>query len=129
MATISYLEYSDRDMKYARDMFSLANYDPCGRFCQQAVEKRMKHYIEHNGTVDDLSLLHTHALVKLYSRICEIKKIPVNKKTRGDLYQLTSYYFDTNYPAEDGNVELTEAMATEAITIMLDVCNWVDADA
>ena len=127
MATISYLEYSNRDMKYARDMFSLANYDPCGRFCQQAVEKRMKYFIEHNGTVDDLSLLHTHALVKLYTRICEIKNIPVDATQRGNLYQLTAYYFDTNYPAEDGNIELTKAMAEEAITIMQDACDWVDA--
>ena len=126
MATISYLEYSNRDMKYARDMFSLGNYDPCGRFCQQSAEKRLKHYIENNGATDDIMLLHTHALAKLYARACEIAGMPLDKAVRGDMYQLTTYYFDTNYPAED-NIELTKAMAEEALEITAKINAWVDS--
>jgi len=126
MASISYLEYSNRDMKYARDMFSLENYDPCGRFCQQSIEKRLKYYIEQHGSTDDLRLLHTHALAKLYFRVCELAGLEVDKEIRGDLYQLTTYYFDTNYPCEE-NVELTKNMAEEALDVATRVNDWVDS--
>ena len=126
MASISYLEYSNRDMKYAKDMFSLENYDPCGRFCQQSIEKRLKYYIEQNGTTDDLRLLHTHTLAKLYYRVCQLAGFEVDKIIRGDLHQLTTYYFDTNYPCED-NIELTKDMAEEALDVAVKVNNWVDS--
>ena len=126
MAVISYLEYSNRDAKYARDMFFLGNYDPCVRFCQQSVEKRLKYYIEQHGTTDDLPALHIHSLSRLYYRVCEIAGSDVNRATRGDLLQLTTYYFDTNYPSEM-NIELTQDMAQEALDIMTKVNNWVDA--
>jgi len=125
MAIISYYEYSNRDMKYAIDMFTCKNYDPCGRFCQQSVEKRLKYYIEQHGIMDDLRILHIHSLPKLYLRVCELTGNKVDKIVRGDLYQLTSYYYDTNYPSEE-NVELTEEMAREAIDIATKVNNWVD---
>ena len=126
MASISYLEYSNRDMKYARDMFSLENYDPCGRFCQQSIEKRLKYYIEQKGTTDDLRLLHTHTLAKLYYRVCQLAGLEIDKIIRGDLHQLTTYYFDTNYPCED-NVELTKDMAEEALDVAEKVNSWVDS--
>ena len=126
MAVVSYLEYSNRDMKYAYDMLKLENYDPCGRFCQQSVEKRFKHFIETSGTTDDISLLHTHSLVKLYNRVCELTGIQPDRVVRGDLYQLTIYYFDTNYPSQD-NVELSKEMAEEAIEIAVRVNNWLDS--
>jgi len=125
VATISYLEYSNRDIKYAKDMFSLENYDPCGRFCQQSAEKRLKYYIETHGTTDDIMILQTHSLAKLYTRVCEIAGVPFNKTVRGDMYQLTTYYFDTNYPAED-NIELTKEMAEEALEVAAKINAWVD---
>ena len=125
MAVISYLEYSNRDAKYARDMFYCGNYDPCGRFCQQSVEKRLKYYIEQHGTTDDLPALHIHSLSKLYYRVCELAACQADRATRGDLLQLTTYYFDTNYPSEM-NIELTEAMAQEALDIMEKTNHWVD---
>ena len=126
MASISYLEYSNRDMKYAKDMFSLENYDPCGRFCQQSIEKRLKYYIELHGTTDDLLILHTHSLAKLYFRVCELAGYEIDKIIRGDLHQLTTYYFDTNYPCEE-NVELTRSMAEEALDVAGEVNDWVDS--
>ena len=125
MAVVSYLEYSNRDLKYARDMFGLKNFDPCGRFCQQSVEKRMKHFIETNGTNGDILLLHTHNLVKLYNKVCALAGVTPDRATRGDLYQLTMYYFDTNYPSED-NIELTHEMAQEALEITERINAWLD---
>jgi len=113
-------------MKYAKDMLLLNNYDPCGRFCQQSVEKRLKHFIELNGTSEDVYILHTHSLAKLYVRVCALVGAEVNKNIRGDLYQLTTYYFDTNYPCEE-NVELTQGMAKEALEIATDINKWVDS--
>ena len=126
MAVISFYEYSVRDMKYAYDMLKLGNYDPCGRFCQQSVEKRFKHFIEKHGTSDDFKLMHTHNLVKLYLKVCVFSKSVIDRAVRGDLYQLTAYYFDTNYPSED-NIELTEEMAEEAVKIAEYVNSWVDS--
>ena len=126
MAVISYLEYSDRDLKYARDMLTLENFDPCGRFCQQSVEKRLKHFIEKNGTTNDLTILHIHNLAKLYVRVCELSDKKPDRAVRGDLYQLTTYYFETNYPSED-NIELTKDMAEEAVKIAEYVNEWVDS--
>jgi HEPN domain-containing protein len=125
VAVISYLEYSKRDLKYAHDMFSLGNYDPCGRFCQQSIEKKLKHYIEKNGTAENMLMLHTHNLVKLYNAVCELSKTKPDRATRGDLYQLTVYYFDTNYPSEE-NIELTREMAKEAVEIAERINDWVD---
>ena len=125
MATINYLEYSQRDLKYAEGMFSLGYFDPCGRFCQQSIEKRLKHYIELYGTTDDFKFFHTHNLGRLYVKVCEISKSAANPIFRGWLAQLTDYYFDTNYPCAI-HVELTEDMAWEALDITRQVNEWVD---
>ena len=125
MARVSYLEYSNKDMKYAHDMYSLENYDPCGRFCQQSVEKRLKHYIELNGGPEDLYFLSTHNLKRLYEKVCQLTKSDVDYELLGKLSTLTDYYFDTNYPG-DFNIELTEEMAKEALQIAESTNAWVD---
>jgi len=126
MATISYLEYSNRDLKYAKDMFSMSNYDPCGRFCQQSVEKRFKYYIEHYGNGTDKFILVSHNLSKLYARVCELASISKDRVVVHEMLMLNSYYFDTNYPVKDGNIELTKEMAQEALEIAEKTNNWVD---
>ena len=126
MAKISYLEYSNRDFKYANDMFKCENYDPCGRLCQQTVEKRLKHYIEHNGNGRDKLILLTHNLGVLYERVCELASVAVDNAVVGQLSRLTRYYFDTNYPKEEGNIELTKEMAVEALEVALRTNDWVD---
>ena len=126
MATISYLEYSDRDHKYAKGVLTLGFYDPCGRFCQQSVEKRFKHFIELNGSPGDLKFLHTHNLGRLYDKVCELSGSVPNQEYRGWLSRLTDYYFDANYPKEI-NIELTEEMAIEALDITGKINIWVDS--
>ena len=125
MAIISYLEYSNRDARYAHEMFKAECFDPCGRFCQQSIEKRFKHYINKNGTAEDMYILTTHSLVKLYTRVCELAGVSADKAVKGDLATLTDYYFDTN-PKEDGNIELTKAMAAEAMEVATTVNKWVN---
>ncbi|MCL2349890.1 MAG: HEPN domain-containing protein [Defluviitaleaceae bacterium] len=125
MAAISYLEYSNRDYKYATGNFSLEYYDPCGRFCQQSAEKRMKHYIELNGNPNDMLILNTHNLGRLYDRVCALAGVASDSATRGNLSKLTDYYFDTNYPKEL-NIELTKEMAAEALEIAKSFNEWMD---
>ena len=125
MGKISYLEYSVRDFEYAKGNLSIGFYDPCGRFCQQSIEKRLKYYIEMHGTTDDLIILITHNLGKLYDRVCIISKTDQDLAIRGALSKLTDYYFDTNYP-KDLNIELTQEMAQEAIEITETINNWID---
>ena len=125
MAAISYLEYSNRDVKYAEDMYNCGNWDPCGRFCQQSVEKRLKYIIEINGDCADKPLFGVHSLVPLYRRVCEIKNASEDKSVRGDLYELSSYYFDTNYPKKI-NIELSREMADEALRVMRYMNGWAD---
>jgi HEPN domain-containing protein len=126
MAKISYLEYSNRYCKYAHGNFELEFYDPCGRFCQQSVEKRFKHYIEHNGENGDQAILLTHNLGKLYDRVCELSGNTSDDAARGKLSRLTDYYFDTNYPKNE-NIELTKEMAQQALKITKTVNDWVDS--
>ena len=126
MGRISYLEFSNRDRKYAHDMFKLENYDPCARFCQQSVEKRFRHYVELAGSPEDIMFLSTHNLRRLYEKVCQIAGAAVTRERQGEMAILTDYYFDTNYP-QDINVELTKEMAEEAIDIMENVNAWVDA--
>jgi len=125
VATIGYFEYSKRDFEYAVGNLSLGFYDPCGRFCQQSVEKRMKHYIEQNGDASDFGFFTTHNLGRLYDRICQIAGQKNDKAVRGDLSKLTDYYFDTNYP-KAMNIELTQEMAQEAVDIAAYVNEWID---
>ena len=126
MATISYLEYSNRDFRYAEGNLSLGFYDPCGRFCQQTVEKRLKYFIEQNGSSEDQAILYIHNLIKLYDRVCEISGVGKDASIRASLGKLTVYYFDANYPQKGGNIELSEEMAEEALEIARTVNAWVD---
>ena len=126
MGRISYLEYSNRDMKYAHGMFELGFYDPCGRHCQQSVEKRMKHYIELKGTPEDLYFLGTHNLRRLYEKVCLIADVKINQIFKSQLSDLTDYYFDTNYP-KDFNIELAEEDARVAIDSAATINDWIDS--
>lgn len=125
MGRTSYLEFSDRDYKYAMDMLKLGNYDPCSRFCQQSVEKRFKHYIEMKGTAEDTLFLSTHNLKRLYEKVCRLSETKIDYETLGKMSLLTDYYFDTNYP-RDFNIELTKDMADEAVRITESINGWVD---
>lgn len=125
MAQITYLELSKRDYKFAKDMMQHNNYNPCGRFCQQSVEKRLKHYIEQNGDGQDIGLLGTHNLRKIYERVCKLANISVDRAMRTALVELTSYYYDTNYPGES-YIELTKEDATFALQLCEEVNGWID---
>ena len=125
MATISYLEYSNRDAVYAKGNFEMGYYDPCGRFCQQSIEKRLKHYIELHGGPEDLKFLQTHSLGRLYSKVCDLADVPTDLAFRGELSQLTDYYFDTNYP-QDINIELDEDMAKDSLRVLDKAIDWID---
>jgi len=126
MERISYLEYSDRDIKAAKIMLEACLYDYAGRLSQQAIEKRFKHFIEQQGSPSDKRIFGTHNLRKLYKRVCELSNIPEDKTLNGDLASLTDYYYDTNYPQEHGNIELTHDAALEAVRIAEDMIFLVD---
>ena len=125
MGRISYLEFSNRDCKYAHDMFTLENYNPCARFCQQSVEKRFKHYVELVGSPEDTLFLSTHNLRRLYERVCQIAGADITRERQSEMAILTENY-DVNYP-KDINLEVTKEMAEEAIEIMKNVNAWIDA--
>ena len=80
MGRISFLEFSNRDMEYALGNYNMRYYNPCGRFCQQSVEKRMKHFIELRGGSQDFYFLSTHNLKRLYENVrlavlCRVKSL------------------------------------------------------
>ena len=125
MGRKSYLEFSDADFRYAIAVFELGFYDPCGRFCQQSVEKRLKHFIEYKGYPEDVYLFSIHDLKKLYKQVCKLANVEPDKITISDLTDLVDYYFKTNYPKKD-NIELTKEMAEEAIETMKKMNGWVD---
>lgn len=126
MGRITYLEYSNRDLKAAEVMLEAGLHDHAGRLSQQVVEKRFKHYIELRGDLSDMRIFATHNLGKLYRRICQLADVPLEKEVKGDLAELTDYYFDTNYPQEHGNIELTEEMAESAVVVAKEMAVWVD---
>jgi HEPN domain-containing protein len=125
VARISYLEFSKDDFKYAQGNFKLGFYNPAGRFCQQSIEKRLKHYIELYGNEQDNLILMSHKLSILYARVCHLSHNEPNPATTKQLNLLTDYYFDLNYPAEH-NYQLTKKMAQEALEIAEEVNRWVD---
>ncbi|GHV14747.1 hypothetical protein FACS1894219_11110 [Clostridia bacterium] len=125
MAQVTYLEYSGRDYQYAADILKMGHYNPCGRFCQQSVEKRYKAYIEVAGSIEDMRVMTSHNLTLLYRRICQLLNIPIDLETMGELALLSSYYFDTNYPKEE-NIELTKDEAEQALEIAEKLNNWTD---
>ena len=125
MGRISYLEFSNRDMEYAVGNYKMGFYNPCGRFCHQSIEKRMKYYIELYGNPQDLFFLSTHNLKRLYEKVCEIEGVTLDKVFKSNVSDLTDYYFDTNYP-KDFNIELTKDMAKEAIEVTENINAWID---
>jgi len=126
MAKISYLELSNRDYEYASQMYNLDYYNPCGRFCQQSVEKRLKHFINIKGNSSDLRKFSTHNLRVLYQRVCSLLSQATDRQTELELANLSDYYFDTNYP-NDNFLELSKENAQKSLEITKEINNWIDA--
>lgn len=90
----SYGYIACRDLQKAKAM---VNTFPDGSvtYSQQAAEKILKHWINetiHSEEVE--SLLKSHKLVRLLS----YTTTELLSRYRGDLSELTSYYFDSRYP-------------------------------
>lgn len=110
----SYLEIARKDLKYAKIMLQNNEYNPAGRFSQQAVEKYFKHLIEALNQADYIGYMKLHTLPKLYKILIDNNVIEYKKETRDYLSTLTRYYFDTNYPGEEYQ-ELSKIEAEEAV--------------
>ena len=114
MGKITYEHLSSRDLRDAKLLLKSQSYSSAGRFAQQAVEKKLKQYIEDNGDTSDMGVLSTHNTTKLYDRVVELGGLKKNKDHRVMMAVLKDYYYDINYPGENSR-ELDEEEATEAV--------------
>jgi HEPN domain-containing protein len=124
MAKRSYLELAASDMAAAKVLLEGGFYDHCGRMCQQAVEKYMKHVIEFSGMRSDRNLMHTHKIHLLYDRIASILNVTVDKTTKDNMVMLTDYYFETNYPSDE-QITLNQDEAEAAMKIAGDLIKLI----
>ena len=110
---VSYKELADRDLRAAKMMFDGEMYNQVVRFCQQYIEKMLKQVIFSEGSTDkDIVLLKSHKVATIAKRYEEISGIKFTLDEIALFYQLTDYYFDTNYPGDD-YVELSMEEAEE----------------
>ena len=114
MGKITYQHLSSRDLNDAQVLLKARSYSSAGRFAQQAVEKKLKQYIEDNGDTSDIGLLSTHNTTKLYDRVVDLGGLVKNKDHRTMMAVLKDYYYDINYPGENSR-ELDEEEAAEAV--------------
>ena len=92
-------------------MLDSGMYNNAVRFCQQYVEKLFKHRIHLTGSDDgDFELLHSHRIQRLASRCGQLAGIEFDKDELLLFSDLTSYYYDTNYPGSE-YVEIDEETA------------------
>ena len=113
----SYLYLAQKDAGRADLMFKADDYTACGRFCEQAVEKAFKAYLEIYGGSEVVGLMKLHKPRRLYEKCCELGLQPVDETILATLSDLSEYYFETNYPG-DGYFELTQKQAALALALM-----------
>lgn len=113
---ISYLALSEKDAVRARQMYELGDYNACGRFCEQSVEKSLKAFIEQNGSSEDIPLMTLHRPRRLYERCCALGLGPLDPALALSLSVFSEYYYDTNYPGAS-YFELTKLQAEDALAL------------
>lgn len=102
----SYGYIACRDLQKAHAMLELFP-DGSVTYSQQAVEKILKHWINETMHTEEVeSLLKSHKLVRLLA--CTTPELL--SQYRGDLSELTAYYFDSRYPG----INYTEASLEDA---------------
>ena len=101
MDGVTFKHISERDLMDAEYLLKGARYSSASRYAQQAVEKRMKHYIKEHGDSTDSVLLTSHNTVKLYDRVVALGGVKGTKEQRMMMSVLKDYYFDMNYPGSD----------------------------
>jgi len=111
VATLSYKELGDRDLRDARILLDHGGSpSSAGRLIQQAVEKNLKQAIEDNGDITLLPLLSIHNTIKLYDKTVELGGLDFDRNARKMMSVLKDYYYDLNYPGENSmELELEEA--------------------
>ena len=114
MAINSYIALAARDLKDAKLLAQGESYSQVGRFCEQVVEKTMKHLIEQLGNLEHRGVLGTHNLTKMYDILVQEDIIPKNITDKAYMATLKSYYYDVNYPGKDF-IELDKEDATYAL--------------
>jgi len=112
----SFLYIAEKDLTRARIMHDFSDYSAAGRFCEQAVEKCLKSYIEKHGDSSDYKLMSLHKPRRLYDRCVELGWRELSHRDAGILSKLSDYYYDTNYPG-NSYFELTESQSAEALEL------------
>jgi HEPN domain-containing protein len=113
----SYLYIAERDLKDAYHLFDVKSYSTCGRLCEQAAEKALKHFIHMKGSSADYKLLQIHKPLRLYAKCTEYNLgLNLTKEEMFVLGNLDSYYYDTNYPG-NAYFELEEEDAKSALAL------------
>ena len=97
----SYIALAKRDLKDAQLLAQGESYSQVGRFCEQVVEKTMKHLIEKLDNLEYRGLLSTHNLTKMYDVLVHENVIEKKVKDKAYMSTLKSYYYDVNYPGKD----------------------------
>jgi len=116
----TYYDIALRDLQSAKIMLDAGIYNNVVRFCQQYVEKIFKERIHISGDTEaDQSLLFTHKILRLARRCGELSDITFTKDEIIFFNELSTYYFDTNYPGDD-YIEVDGETAQDAYQNTLD---------
>ena len=96
--TANWIYYADNDINSARKLMNFhGSRGQIAVFCQQAVEKYLKAYLEEHGR----EIRKTHDLVSLYAEVESIQNWNLDKEL---LKNLKNIYIDYRYP---GNIGIT----------------------
>jgi len=116
-----WLDRSQYDWDTARAMLEARRYIYVAFMCQQAIEKRLKAYIEDRGTTPP----PVHNLVNLSKMADVYDSMP--EEIKDFLQELTAYYLDSRY--KEDLAKLTAFMSRERSEVYLqraeEVLKWL----
>ena len=108
----TYMDIALDDYARVHRNFEAGDSNACLRYCEQFVEKALKHIIDKNLNSDrvaeDKELLSSHRVAQLARRVEEILGVEYSKEDYRVFRNLQSYYYDLSYPSdryEDVDIE------------------------
>ena len=111
MAT--YQSIANRDADDAHFMLNANKFNEAVRFCEQSVEKHLKHIINKHAGADE-RLLGTRNVPAIAKRVEAILNTSFTKIDHMWFRTLKSWYYDTNYPGDD-YIEISREEASDTL--------------
>lgn len=114
-----WLEFAEKDLKVANELFKRQYWDYCVLMCHQAIEKILKAHIIERSSIPK----KTHDLVSLYRE----SKLELPENWRIFIKNLSSHYMPPRYPdiAYKTKIIYNQEIATNFLKETKEIFKWL----